>query len=200
MRGGNFYDIDDRAYREAGEDGEKIAFLLTLFAQRRVRRANFESQWEESALLTWPEYSGSFFFGRDQAPGTKRAQFRVDSYLSVATSRFAAIAEWLLTPSNMMWSKVVASDDDLMKDRAVAEWCAKVTKILWRERYKDTANFQGSNTQNMQGLGVFGNMGMFVDEIDDSLDPSERGIRYMAMPVGEWYVETNAETDAGTRP
>ena len=190
MRQGDFSDIDDEAYRNS-EDGEKVAFYLTHFAQKRVRRVNFESQWEESALLAWPEYRGSFFFGRDQAPGDKRAQQRIDSYLSVASTRHAAIAEWLLTPSNMLWSKVETSDEELMKDRAVHEWCEKVTKILWRERYKDTSNFIGSNTQNMQGFGVFGNMGMFIDELDNILDPRERGMRYMALPVGEWYVETN---------
>ena len=193
MRSGEFSDIDDAAYRDANnsEAGEKLAFYLTRFAQMRIRRVNFETQWEESAALAWPEYRSSFFFGRDQAPGTKRAQFRIDSYLSVASARHAAIAEWLLTPSNMLWSKVAASDEDLMKDRSVAEYCDKLTKIMWRERYKDTTNFIGSNTQNMQGFGVFGNMAMFTDELDTTLDPTERGLRYMAMPVGEWYVETN---------
>ena len=115
MRQGDFSDIDDEAYRNS-EDGEKVAFYLTHFAQKRVRRVNFESQWEESALLAWPEYRGSFFFGRDQAPGDKRAQQRIDSYLSVASAGPAGMAQWLLTPSNMLWSKVETSDEQVMKE------------------------------------------------------------------------------------
>ena len=173
------------------QDSAKLAFLLNLFAQQRTRRNNFEGQWEESALMAWPEYSGSFFFGRDIAPGAKRAYYQVDSTASLYSFRFGAINEWLITPSNMLWSKVEDDDPYLMKDPTIKLWYHQVTTALWKERYKATANFIGQNQQNMQGLGVFGNMGMFVDELDNYLDPGERGLRYLGLPVGEIYVETD---------
>lgn len=161
---------------------------MTLFNQLRTRRVNFEQQWEESAALAWPDYVGSFTYGREIPPGAKRAQFQLDNSASIGSHRFGAICDWLLTPSHMLWSRVQASNPDLMKDPAVKGYFADLTNILWTERYKAEANFIGQNQQNMQGLGVFGNMGMFTDELDNYLDPRESGLRYLATPVGEIYV------------
>ena len=182
---------DPFANRDRDEDADELAFLMQLFSQRRSRRVNFEQQWEESAALAWPEYMSSFFYGRDVAPGMKRTQFQVDSSVSVASHRFGAIVDWLISPSNMLWSKVQASDEDLMKVPAVKEWFSQVTRILWSERYKAEANFIPQQQQNCQGLGVFGNMAMFIDELDDYLEPKARGLRYLGLPVGEIYVETD---------
>ena len=173
------------------DEAAKVTWLLLFFEQQRMRRTNFEQQWEEGAALAWPEYMSSFYFGRDIMPGQKRTQYQVDSSLSVASHRFGAIVDWLLTPSNMMWSKIECDDLSLMRQRPVAQWFADVTRIVWNERYKAQANFVGQNQQNMQGLGVFGNMGMLTDEIADYINPRERGIRYLGCPVGEWYVLTD---------
>lgn len=176
------------------DDAAKLSFFFTLFAQQRTRRGNFELSWEESAALAWPEYRGSFFYGRDIAPGAKRAQFQLDSSVSVASHRFGAIVDWLVTPSNLMWSKVEAGGQhgrELMRDLAARQWFNNVTHILWQQRYRAEANFIAQNQQNMQGLGVFGNMGMFIDELADYLDPRDRGIRYLGLPIGEIYLLTD---------
>lgn len=174
------------------DEEEKLAFFIQLFNQMRARRVNFELQWEESAALCWPEYMSSFFFGRDIAPGMKRTQYQIDTTAAVSSHRFGAICDWLLTPSNMMWSMIKAGGThgkDLMKRREVKLYFHQLTDCLWHHRYRAEANFISQNHQNMQGLGVFGNMGMFVDELCDTVDPKARGIRYLATPVGEIYIE-----------
>ena len=176
------------------DNAAKLAFFFTLFNQQRTRRVNFEQQWEEGAALAWPEYMSSFFYGRDIAPGAKRTQFQIDSSVSVASHRFGAIVDWLVTPSNLMWSKIEAGGPhgrELMRDRTAKQWFKNLTHILWQQRYRAEANFIAQNQQNMQGLGVFGNMGMFVDELADYLDPRDRGIRYLGLPVGEIYLLTD---------
>lgn len=183
--------IDYTYYGADDDEHAKVAFFMTLFNQYRTRRVNYESNWEENAALAAPDYCGSFTYGRDQAPGSKRAQYQLDSSAQVASFRFASIVDWLVTPQNMMWSRVGFDDPELMKDRQVKEYCSKVSQILWNERYKAQANFVSQNAQNMHSLGLFGNMGMFIDEIDDYLDPSDRGLRYLATPVGEIYVITD---------
>lgn len=180
--------VDLTYYGDPDDSASKVSFFMTLFAQVRARRTNFETLWEESAQVAWPEYSGSFFFGRDIAPGAKRQQYQLTSKVSIASWRFGAIADWMLTPSHMMWSKIQFKNRDLMKDRDAALWCSMVSKILWSERYRDTANFIGQNHQNMQGLGVFGNMAMWTDQLATYLDPKERGLSYLGLPVGEVYI------------
>lgn len=174
------------------DEEEKLAFFIQLFNQLRARRTNFELQWEESAALCWPEYQSSFFFGRDVAPGMKRTQYQLDTTAAVSSHRFASIAEWMITPTNMLWSMVKAGGVDgdyLMKKREVKLYYEKLTRCLWYHRYRAEGNFVSQNHQNMQGLGVFGNMGMFVDELCDTIDPTKHGVRYLATPVGEIYRE-----------
>jgi hypothetical protein len=88
---------------------------------------------------------------------------------------------------NMMWSRLTADNPDVMKDRAVRVYFERVSQILWNERYAASANFVGQNQQNWQALGVFGNMGMWIDEIDTQ-NGGHPGLRYRSMPPGEIYI------------
>ena len=176
---------------DESDEPAKVAWMLMLFNQVRVRRVNFETQWEEAAALCWPEYRNTFYFGRDNSPGQKMTFYQVDSNAALASHRFGAITHSLMTPENMRWAKVEAGGTNakyLKKDRGVREFFEELNCCLWDERYKCEANFIGQQQQNWQGLGVFGNMGMWVDELEYEFDPEKRGLRYRAMPVGECYI------------
>jgi hypothetical protein len=168
---------------------------MQLFGQVRARRVNFEWQWEEAAALCWPEYRNSFSFGRDQAPGLKLTQLQLDSSAAIASHRFASIMDNLATPTAMLWSKVRPGGKNakqLWKRRAVREWFDDVTQTLWRQRYRPESNFAGQNFANWQSLGVFGNMGMWVEEIDTS-NGERPGLCYRGTPPGEIYVLQNQQ-------
>jgi len=169
----------------------RVAYLMQLFEQTSNRRVNFEVMWEESAALCWPEYRNSFSFGHNRPPGAKYTEFQVDTAGSIASHRFMAIADALVTPYTMLWSKVRASDDDLMKVKEVQEYYNEVTETLWYHRYRAEAGFMGNNQQNWQGLGVFGNMGMMVDELAQSPGKFAPGLRYQATSVGQIYIIRN---------
>lgn len=164
-----------------------VAWLMMLFSQRRTRRVNFEVQWEEAAAMCWPEYRNSFAFGHTRAPGVKYTEFQVDTAGSIASHRFMAICDALITPYNMLWSYVQASNKDLMKDRSVQAYYNKVTECLWYHRYCQDAMFFSQNQKNWQALGVFGNMGMFVDQIDTRRPGTPPGLSYVATSPGEMY-------------
>ena len=171
-------------------DVTRMAFYMLLFSNVRNRRLNFEWQWEEAAALVWPEYRNSFAYGRVTTPGVKLTQFQLDSKAAIASHRFASIMDNLATPSAMLWSRVRPGGKNakkLWQRRRVREYFCEVTNTLWRERYRPEANFAGQNFQNWQALGVFGNMGMMIEELDTStgLRP---GLAYRATPPGEIYV------------
>lgn len=177
------------AYANAS-DTARMAFYMLLFSQVRNRRVNFEWQWEEAAALVWPEYRNSFAYGRVNTPGIKLTQYQLDSKAAIASHRFAAIMDNLVTPAAIMWSRVRPggkSAKQLWKRRRVREYFDGVTQTLWRERYRPEANFAGQNFQNWQALGVFGNMGMMVEELDTTTG-FRPGIAYRATPPGEIYV------------
>ena len=164
-----------------------VAWLMMLFSQARTRRVNFEVQWEEAAALCWPEYRNSFAFGHNRPPGQKYAEFQVDTAGSIASHRFMAICDAMITPYNMLWSFIKADNEYLMKDRGVALYYKDVTNILWKSRYRWDAGFFSNNQTNWQALGVFGNMGMMVEELDTKPGGYSPGLSYSATAPGEMY-------------
>lgn len=165
----------------------RVEYYMRLLGMVRLRRLNHEIQWEESAALTIPEYRNSFTYGHVRTPGMKYSEFQVDSTGTIAAYRFMAIADALLTPHNLLWSVIRANDKNLMKDLSVRRYFGQVTDILWESRYRPGANFAGNNQKNMLCLGVFGNQGMYIDEMDTRLGLSP-GPRYLSTSPGEIYL------------
>src|SRR5579859_7581263 len=157
-----------------------VAWLMMLLSQARTRRLNHEVQWEESAAMCWPEYRNSFAYGHIRPPGQKYTEFQVDATGSIYSYRFMSIADAMLTPSSMCWSIISADNKDLMKIRAVREYYWQVTQALWKQRYRWEANFFNTNQLALQSLGVFGNCGFMVEELDIRPSPGMKpGIRYV---------------------
>lgn len=171
------------------EDAGRIEAILEGFQQTRFRRFNFEGQWQETSLVFLPEWANTFFFGYKQWPGAKKSQYQIEAYPSIAAHRFMAIANSFMTPWTYMWSKLVPTDDYLLKQRGVSEYYEAVSKIVWRERYKRTSGFIGQQLINWLSLGVFGNQNMFVEELYSHT--GERGLSYSAVPIGQVYYVTN---------
>lgn len=166
--------------------------ILYGFSQARQRRYNFETQWQESSLLCWPEYSNTFYYAYDQMPGQKKTQQQIDTSGSIASHRFSAICDSLMTPMYMIWSRLKASNKELMRDREAKQYFDELTGCLWCHRYRPSANFTGQNRQNFQSLGVFGNLNMFADELSPSFG-EKPGIRYCSVPVGQMYYLQNQQ-------
>lgn len=168
-----------------------VAESMREFSQLQIWRSTFASHWEEVAELILPTSSNTFMFGDFNWPGTKKTQRQVDASGMMALGRFAAICDSLLTPRNMTWHGLAANNDYVMKDRATRLWFEQATKILFKMRYAPIANFSSQNQNNFLQLGAFGVQGMFIDEFDNALHPSQRGIRYKSIPVGELFIREN---------
>lgn len=179
-------------YNGAPDDQQaKIAWLMQLFQHARQHRVNFEVQAEEGCSIVWPEYRNSFAFGHMRAPGVKYTQYQVDSTAAIKAMRFAAICDALLTPHHMMWAKYEDTDPDIMRDRSAKLYYDAVTRFIWNLRYRATSNFVPQAQTNWQALGVFGNIGMLVENYDARPQVDEGGFRYNATGFGEIYILQN---------
>lgn len=185
------YRLPDR-YREP-TDAEQEIYIDTMreFQQLAQNRTTFESHWEEIARIVLPAYSGTFTFGNFQMPGSKKAFDQIDSTAQLALSRFGAICDSLLTPRNMRYQMLQASNRDLMKSRQVRLWFERQTRTLFDERYKSHSNFASQNHNNFLMLGGFGTLSMFVDEYDDPATGKPSGLRYRSLPPGQVYIKEN---------
>src|ERR1035437_3178 len=168
-----------------------VTDILQEFSQMTVWRNPFAMQWEEVAKLIHPTWSNTFFYGNYTFPGSKKTHQQIDASGMIALHRFAAICDSMLTPRNMEWHTLRASNDYVMKDRNVRLWFEQVNEILFKQRYAASANFTGQNQSNFQSLGAFGNAAMYVDKFDGRSAGGTVGLRYKAIPLGELFLREN---------
>jgi hypothetical protein len=184
-------DAPDYKWGDPDDEQARVAYSLNLFHQLRMRRVVFEGQWEEEAALCWPEYRNTFTWLHERAPGDKQTQYQLDSHGSIASHRFGAVCDSLITPHTEVWTKYTVSDRKLKQNRDVKLFLDELNEVVWAERYKPEANFVGQNQINWQALGVFGNAGMFVDQFYAPHMPNHKGLSYQSCSPGEIYTILN---------
>lgn len=167
-----------------------VADILQDFNEKHTNRSIFASHCEEVAELILPTYRNTFYFGNYNTPGQKKTDRQVDATGMMALSRFAAICDSLLTPSNSYWHGLNAIDDHVMKDRQSRLWFETANKTLFKYRYMADSNFIAQNQAKYQSVGAFGNSALFIDELDES-SFGRKGIRYKAIPMGELFFREN---------
>jgi len=170
-------------------DQQIITDSLAEFSERQVYRSVFGQQWEEVAELVDPTSRNTFFYGSYNTPGQKKTDRQVDGNAALALMRFQAILDSILTPRNMTWHGIEADNEHLMKSRRVRIFFEQLTRMMFRERYKPTANFSAQNQNIFRGVGAYGNGCLFVDQLISM--EGKTGLRYKACPLGEMYLGEN---------
>lgn len=170
---------------------EIVSNCIKEFQQMQMWRNTFAAQWQEAAELIAPDFKNTFFYGNYQWPGMKKTERQIDASGMRAAFKFADIMDSLLTPKNMMYHTLTASNKDVRKDRQSQLWFEEATRLLFKYRYSEFSNFASQNNANFYQLGCFGNHGMFIDTFDNTMYPGYRGIRYMSMPLGEMFLRQN---------
>lgn len=179
---------------QQSEREERLANeVLNEFNEIHSWRSVFAAQCEEVAELVLPTFRNTFMYGNWNTPGQKKTDRQVDATGMMALSRFAAICDSLMTPSNSYWHGLEALDDYVMKDRATRLWFEAVTKLLFKYRYMADANFISQNQAKYQSIGAFGNSGLFIDELDQ-VATGRKGTRYKAVPFGELFFKENHQS------
>src|SRR5215831_11111965 len=118
---------------------------LQEFSQYQIWRSVFAGQWEEAAELIEVSSRNTFFYQNFNWPGQKKTQQQVDATGALALHRFCAIADSLVTPRNMKWHGLQATNEYVMKDRDTRMWFESTTQKLFKYRYSANANFAGQN-------------------------------------------------------
>lgn len=168
-----------------GSADDKANEICRLYEQESGRRGTWEAHWQEIADRMYPLASDNFQT-RFHAKGNKRNQEVYDSTAVKSLNRFGAILDSLLTPSNQTWHYLKPSIEDLNKDRSVRLWFEDVNRILFKHRYKTTANFAAQNQMNFKSLGAFGSGALYIDPLWGA-----KGLRYKNCHLGEIYFMEN---------
>jgi hypothetical protein len=147
-------------------------------------RSNWDSMWQTTAEVTWPDASD---FRNRREPGSRRTAKLFDSTATDALEKFAAVMESLLTPRQQKWHTLKASDDDLNDDPGVKLWFEEVSRALFTARNSPRANYYSQKHEGYKSLGAFGNECLFIDENPNG------GIRYRNFHIGQTFIETDPQ-------
>lgn len=156
----------------------------------RRLRYNWDSHWEETAKRLIPAHVSTFFSrGRNWTQGEKNTTTSMyDATGALALGRFQSVIESLATPRQSMWHRIVPQEDALRKNRRVMLYLENLNKLLFRERYRPSANFTPQWQKTLNSYGAYGNGVMWVDQNDN---PNVGGLRYRNLHLGGCYFAEN---------
>lgn len=173
------------------KEDELASKLIKDFQYLFGLRANWNTHWTEIAQRILPDHSFLFQnYSQITQMGDKRMTQIYDSTGVLALQRFAAILDSLLTPKNQYWHNLLPDDDVLQRDRGTMMYFEKVNKILFEQRYKQTAAFESNNYDQFLSLGAYGTGLTFVDDLHGPT-AGVKGLRYKNIHLGQIYLQEN---------
>ena len=167
-----------------------IETLLKTQEHLAMRRVNFDSLWQATKELYWPD--GADFITQ-RSGGTARSQQVFDSTGVIALERFAAIWQSLTTPQNGRWHTLKASVEELNDYPEVKDYFSELTKILFRVRNNPSAKFYAQQEVDAKSLGCTGNACLRVEPAK-----SGQGLNYQSIHVGDVWVAVDDEGNPDT--
>lgn len=184
-------EYDQSKFRKISQqEQDTIRRLEKIFAELTTYRNVFAGQWEEAAILVDPDSRNTFYYGSYNFPGMKKTQQQVDATTALVLQQFCAISNSIITPRNRFWHGL-CGDPYLMKQKDVAQYYEDVREILFRNRYRGSAGFEGQNFRKWKSTGAYGNSVMFIDCLDRRVNGERPGLRYRACPLGECFFAEN---------
>jgi len=157
--------------------------LLDRYKVLKEGKASWLAVYDRIAQLMVPRYANTFLdsnidknfkMGTDRMFNSKPAQ---------AVDKFTAIIDSTLTPSNKTWHQLTLTNESLLQDQEVKIWLEQANRILMRERYKPSGNFQANNTERWFLMAAFGTGVMFIDYEKASLRYKTINLRHVCMDV-----------------
>jgi len=151
------------------------------------RAGNWESHWTEIAERVAPQDKRLFLaMNAPLSQGEKRNEEVFDATAMSALDKFGAILDSLLTPKNVKWHGLTATDRSIMRDRQARLYFEEANEILFSMRYNSVANFSGQNQVALESVGLYGTGSLFIDGMLNG-----RGTRYKAPHLSEVFFAEN---------
>lgn len=166
------------------ETDSRVLEILHQQSQLESDRATWESHWREIAERVLPRQD-DFQIPGGRIGGEKRTEKIFDATAVLALDRAASAIDSLLTPATQQWHGLEPEDPNLRNIPEVMAYLEEVTKLLFRVRYRPTANFASQCHESYISLMAFGTQGMFVDDLPGI------GIRYKACALAELFIAEN---------
>lgn len=170
------------ATQNMGGKNDLLETQRTLHARITAKKQTYLPMWQELADRCLPDSANIL---REFMPGGKRTQWMFDATAPLAIKKYADAKESMICPETAEWHGLEDKNDDLNEIPEVQEYYQRWTKILFKLRYSEDANFTQQMNECFTNDGIYGNASVYID------DCLGRGIRYRSMHIKEMYFAEN---------
>lgn len=170
---------------------------LTLYKEAQSIRAPFEQDWRMCAAYCLPRHYSQW---QSQGPSPYTAnnqstkRFAYDNTGVRSLPKFVSILNRIMTPDNMRWQRLAASDPYLMKSYNVRTYFDNLTDELFKRRYAPRARFVQAQGEVYASIGVYGMGPKAITWRKQTPLDREGGFAYKAWPLKDVFILTD---DAG---
>lgn len=161
---------------------ELVRTVLDRASDLMSSRSVWDEHWQEIAERILPRQAE---FNTVRTPGEKRTQKIYEAQPALALERFASAMEAMLTPRGSKWHRLRFPVHELNERQSVKEWFDAVNEVLFRTRYRASANFASQQHENYMGLGAFGTAMKWIGE-DEIGFPT-----YKSLPLAQTSIAEN---------
>jgi len=167
----------------AGTVDSRAEYVLQRQSQLENGRATFDAHWKEVAERVLPRQDE--FLQKRTVEGDKRSEKIFDSTALLALDRAASAIDSLISPQTQIYHRLEPEDERLIDDREVKLYLDALTKLMFRVRYRPSANFASQAHECYVTQMAFGTMAMFID------DYVGIGMRYKSIALSDMYIAEN---------
>lgn len=146
-----------------------------------AERAPYEAVWRD-VDRRFPDAAGF----ENQTPGAIRGERNFDPTHITALERFAAAGVAITTPEEKFYIKPSFGDPDLMKIRAVKDWCDYAGRRMYSIRHAVHTGFSVSANEDWDQLGRYGTSAVWSEAMEG------RGLIYRTLNLAECYIDVDA--------
>jgi hypothetical protein len=161
----------------------RAEYVLQRQSQLENDRSTYDSHCKEVAERVLPRQDE--FLQKRTVEGDKRSEKIFDATALLALDRAASAIDSLISPQTQVYHRLEPEDERVADDRAVKLYLDEVTKLLFRMRYRPSANFASQAHECYVTQMAFGTMGMFTD------DYVGIGTRYKSVALSDLYIAEN---------
>ena len=168
--------------------------VIRLYEEAKQLRSPEENDWRLAAQYCLPrQYSswtteGPSTYGQ-RAAATRRAVY--DTTMSRALPKYQAILERMVTPHNMQYQSMKATDDSLMRIRRVREYFEALTRLIFTYRYGPKAGFSRGATHIYQQLGVYGTGPLYLGQRKPNALYNKKSLLYKPVNLRDFFILVN---------
>lgn len=175
---------------------QSVEYYLNRFDSLKRRRLPFESLWRDLAHYIVPQRAEPFNSTEPDTYSdltTKNKRHRTyDTTAEVSLDIFSSSLVGFLANPATTWFEIEARDSALMEDPAVAQWFDMVTQRMLDAFNEPRAKFYSNLKMNATDIGVFGTVGMWIQEGQQSF------LEFSSINVKQLYVAEDASGNIDT--